>query len=55
MPSAGTQRVVPTITEEMKVKAQKAAKTKENKMKKGVKKENSAEGVSNIFFNKLVD
>ncbi|KAG5882166.1 hypothetical protein JTB14_002890 [Gonioctena quinquepunctata] len=39
LPSSNAQRVEPTISEDMKKKIQIAIKSKENKMKKGVKKE----------------
>lgn len=39
MPSPQARRIAPTLTEDMKKKIQTAIKTKENKGKKGVKKE----------------
>lgn len=48
MPSPNGQRVAPTISEEIKKKIQLAVRSKENKIKKGVKKENIAEEV-NVF------
>ncbi|KAF7282810.1 hypothetical protein GWI33_001951 [Rhynchophorus ferrugineus] len=39
LPSQGAVRVVPTVTEDIKKKIQAAAKSKENKIKKGIKKE----------------
>nr|CAI5835743.1 unnamed protein product [Callosobruchus analis] len=38
MPSPMAQRVVPTISEDIRKKVQQAAKSKENKMKRGIKK-----------------
>ncbi|CAH1979739.1 unnamed protein product [Acanthoscelides obtectus] len=43
MPSPMAQRVVPTISEDIKKKIQTAIKQKENRMKKGIKKENITE------------
>lgn len=39
MPSPSARRIMPTVTEEIKKKIQNAVKTKENRTKRGVKKE----------------
>lgn len=51
MPSPQARRIAPTISADLKKKIQTAIKSKENKSKHGVKKENIAEEVSVIFFN----
>lgn len=47
MPSPMAQRIQPAIGEELKKKIQNAIKSKENKGKRGVKKENAADVSSN--------
>ncbi|CAG9816212.1 unnamed protein product [Phaedon cochleariae] len=54
MPSANAQRVEPVITEEIKKKIQTAAKTKESRLKKGVKKEVITEGDDVDEFDDMV-
>lgn len=43
LPSPQARRVAPTISDDLRKKIQTAIKTKENKGKRGVKKENIAE------------
>lgn len=49
MPSPTARRVAPTISEDIKKKIQNAVKFKENRLKKGLKKENIAEDVSGFL------
>ncbi|VEN43650.1 unnamed protein product [Callosobruchus maculatus] len=51
MPSPMAQRVVPTISEDIRKKVQQAAKSKENRLKKGIKKENITEEEEDEFDN----
>nr|CAH7712357.1 unnamed protein product [Callosobruchus chinensis] len=51
MPSPMAQRVLPTISEDIRKKIQQAVKTKENKLKKGIKKENITEEEEDEFDN----
>ncbi|XP_018567755.1 DNA topoisomerase 2 [Anoplophora glabripennis] len=49
MPSPTARRIEPTISDDIKKKIQNAVKFKENKMKKGLKKENIAEDEDDEF------
>ncbi|KAJ8915854.1 hypothetical protein NQ315_004668 [Exocentrus adspersus] len=51
IPSPNGRRIAPTISEDLKKKIQNAVKFKENRMKKGVKKENIAEDEEDEFDN----
>lgn len=50
LPSPAAKRVAPIISEDLKKRIQSAIKTKENKGKKMLKKENVADGVRFSFF-----
>lgn len=50
MPSPMAERIVPTISEDIKKKVQLSIKMKESKVKKGIKKEGGLEDIVSLFI-----